>query len=269
MSLSTLYSFRHLVSFLIIRQTLKVLVLILKWPLLPLIIAPKHKGKGASDCNMSKQSHKMLPVNEKVYKFFTWDKRERNVEVVEIDSMISVVAAVKKEKRIYAIVLVTSQATSVTATHRVWQVQELWWKTPVVSDICRGSWNIAIISWYFCSFFHNENIFCLGKTFCLLSACCISMRSGFNSQNPWYGCVHLESQCRGERRMETRAHWPANLAYSVSSRPAKNPDIKKKVGATWRTADVNMHAQANTDAHMHTHAHSHKHMHTPHTWKKF
>lgn len=46
-------------------------------------------------------------------------ERERNVEVVETDSMISVVAAVKKEKRIYAIVIVTSQATGVTVTHRV------------------------------------------------------------------------------------------------------------------------------------------------------
>lgn len=84
-------------------------------------VAPKHKGKGASDRTMSKQSREMLPVSEKVYKFFTWDEREGNVGVVEIDSMISVVAAVKKERRVYAIVIVTSQATSVAATHHVWQ----------------------------------------------------------------------------------------------------------------------------------------------------
>lgn len=82
---------------------------------------PQAQGQGCSDRAMSKQSLEMLPFGKKVYKFFSWDKRERNVGVVEIDSMISVVAAVKKERRIYAIVIVTSQATSVAATHRVWQ----------------------------------------------------------------------------------------------------------------------------------------------------
>ena len=48
-------------------------------------------------------------------------ERERNVEVVESDSMISVVAAVKKENRIFAIVIVTSQATGFTATQRLSQ----------------------------------------------------------------------------------------------------------------------------------------------------
>lgn len=170
-------------------------MLVLKWFLLPFIIAPRHKGKGVGDCDMSKQSHKMIPFSEKVYKLFTWERKkcwscwdwqydfcgcsckEGKENLCHCYSHIS-------SHRCYSHPpCMTNKCRSYNGKHTK-SVCACVSVTPVASDICRGPWNIAIISWYFCSFFHNENIFCLGRTFCLLSACCISMRSGFNYQNP-------------------------------------------------------------------------------------
>lgn len=130
--------------------------------------------------------------------------------------------------------------------------------TLVVSDICRGSWNLANVSWYFCSFFHNENIFCLGKTFCLLSACCISMRSGLHSQNPWlkgplWICTFRTPVPRREADGDPSSLTcrPSLLCeFQTSEKPWH---FKKKMGATWRTAQ---HPRLTSALHMHNSPHT-------------